>query len=318
MKQTSTLNAENKGANGMAGLPLPLVSIIVITFNSSKYVFETLESARAQTYQNIELIVSDDCSTDNTYEICKNWIETNKNRFARTELIEARKNTGIPGNCNRGLRIAGGEWIKFIAGDDILLNNCIEEMIFFSNINNSYISTSALEEFCEDGLPLRIHKNDYLRFIKFFKKNNINQFKSYVRNPVFLNSPAILFRKELFDKIGFFDESFRMLEDQPFLLKALHAGYNIHYNEKVTVRYRTTTKEKDRILGQQDDYYLCFKLYRQPFLNKLNIIDIFILYNFFLMHRIKKTNNIYTKFIYRILFNFTDPIYIINKLSRER
>ena len=48
----------------------PLVSINVITYNSSKFVLETLESAKAQTYQNIELIVSDDCSTDNTVEIC--------------------------------------------------------------------------------------------------------------------------------------------------------------------------------------------------------------------------------------------------------
>ena len=59
----------------------PLVSIIVITYNSSKYVLETLESAKAQTYQNIELIVTDDCSNDNTVEICRKWIEENKERF---------------------------------------------------------------------------------------------------------------------------------------------------------------------------------------------------------------------------------------------
>ncbi len=52
----------------------PLVSIIVCTYNSSKYVLETLESAKEQTYQNVELIVSDDCSTDNTVELCRKWI----------------------------------------------------------------------------------------------------------------------------------------------------------------------------------------------------------------------------------------------------
>ena len=103
----------------------PLVSIIVITYNSSKYVLETLESAKAQTYQNIELIVSDDCSIDNTVEICREWIENNKERFVRTELITAEKNTGIPANCNRGVKAAQGEWVKLIAGDDILYNNCI-------------------------------------------------------------------------------------------------------------------------------------------------------------------------------------------------
>lgn len=53
----------------------PLVSIVVITYNSSEYVLETLESAKAQTYTNIELIVSDDCSTDETVSICKNGLK---------------------------------------------------------------------------------------------------------------------------------------------------------------------------------------------------------------------------------------------------
>ena len=76
----------------MQGKENPLVSIIVITYNSAKYVLETLESARYQTYQNIELIVSDDCSVDNTVEICNNWIKKNSNRFARVELITVNKN----------------------------------------------------------------------------------------------------------------------------------------------------------------------------------------------------------------------------------
>lgn len=53
----------------------PLVSVIVITYNSSKYVLETLNSVAAQTYDNIELIISDDCSKDNTVEICRNWLK---------------------------------------------------------------------------------------------------------------------------------------------------------------------------------------------------------------------------------------------------
>jgi alpha-1,3-rhamnosyltransferase len=69
----------------------PLVSIVVITYNSSDYVLETLESAKDQTYKNIELIISDDCSTDNTVEICKNWLEENKERFKHTELITVKK-----------------------------------------------------------------------------------------------------------------------------------------------------------------------------------------------------------------------------------
>jgi len=119
----------------------PLVSIIVITYNSSKYVLETLESAKAQTYQNIELIVSDDCSTDNTVEICQEWIAKNKERFVRTELITAEKNTGIPANCNRGVKSVQGEWVKLIAGDDALLPDCIEYYLFYIKKNGSSVNS---------------------------------------------------------------------------------------------------------------------------------------------------------------------------------
>ena len=61
--------------------PHPLVSVAVIAYNSAEYILETLESIKAQTYDKIELIVSDDCSLDGTVEICHKWIDANKSRF---------------------------------------------------------------------------------------------------------------------------------------------------------------------------------------------------------------------------------------------
>jgi len=123
----------------------PLVSIIVITYNSAKYVLETLESAKVQTYLNIEVIVSDDCSMDDTVSVCSKWLEDNKGRFARTQVLTNEENTGIAENCNRGIKAGKGNWIKLIAGDDLLLPNCLcdfievaqketDKYIFFSNI----------------------------------------------------------------------------------------------------------------------------------------------------------------------------------------
>lgn len=107
----------------------PLVSINITTYNSSKFIIETLESAKMQTYQNIELIVSDDSSVDNTVELCKKWIEKNKERFVRCKVITVEKNTGIAANCNRAMNASNGEWIKELAGDDIFLPNCVEDNI---------------------------------------------------------------------------------------------------------------------------------------------------------------------------------------------
>ena len=81
-----------------------LISIVVITYNNSNYIEETLESIKSQTYNNIELIVSDDCSTDKTVEITEEWIDKNRDRFANVKLITTPVNTGISKNCNRGLR----------------------------------------------------------------------------------------------------------------------------------------------------------------------------------------------------------------------
>ena len=56
----------------------PLISILVISYNSSKFIIDTLESIKKQSYNNIELIVSDDYSTDNTIELVTNWLKLNK------------------------------------------------------------------------------------------------------------------------------------------------------------------------------------------------------------------------------------------------
>ena len=117
-----------------------LVTVIVITYNSAKYVLETLESVYRQSYNNIELIVSDDCSKDNTVSICQQWVDTNRNRFISAKVIQTENNSGICGNYNFALKNANGNWIKYIAGDDILEDNCIER--FVSNIKpNTFLYT---------------------------------------------------------------------------------------------------------------------------------------------------------------------------------
>ncbi len=104
-----------------------LVSVVVITYNSAKYVIETLESVKDQTYKNIELVVADDASTDDTLTLVKQWVDANKGRFSGYKVVESEINTGIAPNLNRGIMAATGAYIKPIAGDDLLLNNCIRK-----------------------------------------------------------------------------------------------------------------------------------------------------------------------------------------------
>src|SRR5690606_12985960 len=119
---------------------------------SGKYILDTLESVKNQSWDNIELIISDDGSTDNTIAICSNWLVENQDRFYNALLITVTENTGIPSNCNRGLRAIQGEWLKVISGDDLLLNNCISDNIdYASRFPKASFIVSDINEIDDNG-----------------------------------------------------------------------------------------------------------------------------------------------------------------------
>lgn len=220
----------------------PLVSIIVITYNSSKYVLETLESAKAQTYQNIELIVSDDSSTDNTIEICRNWIEKNKERFEHTQLITVPENTGIPANCNRGIEASKGEWIKLIAGDDLLLPNAIENNISFIKKYNEKIHFlfSNVKKMNENGVAIQNNPStdENKKTNKFFLSKPQNQYKLLIKGEIFIPAATGFIKKQTILDIGGFDEEIRFCEDYPMWIKATKYSYKLHRMNEITVKYR--------------------------------------------------------------------------------
>lgn len=106
-----------------------LVSVIVATYNCAHYIEATLDSVYRQTYRDIELIVTDDCSKDNTVLMVSRWSETHKDRFIRTVQTQTQSNSGVTANYNAGLQEARGEWIKCLDGDDLLTEDAIDEYV---------------------------------------------------------------------------------------------------------------------------------------------------------------------------------------------
>jgi glycosyltransferase involved in cell wall biosynthesis len=218
----------------------PLVSIIVITYNSAQYVLETLESAKGQTYANIELIVSDDCSNDSTIEICRKWIAENGWRFKRVELLTIEYNTGIAPNCNRGVKTATGEWIKLIAGDDSLEYDIIAKYIDHVK-NHSYVDClySNVREYDElfidaQAIPIKDFKS-----LKFNSEetNADDQFKLLLRSNCVWTS-TLMIKREIITQIGGFNEKYPFFEDRPLLLELTKRGYKIYYLDQIGAKYR--------------------------------------------------------------------------------
>lgn len=215
----------------------PLVSIVVITYNSAKFVLETLESAKAQTYQNIELIVSDDASTDNTVEICQKWIGENNERFVRNEVITVERNTGVAPNCNRGVKASQGHWVKLIAGDDCLLDFAIEKNIeyTFAHRNAAFIFSNMISFISDVGNKNMIEmKSD----VTIFNKNSKQQHKHLVLKSNFVFAPSSFIKRIALHKFNLFDESIPMVEDYPMWLKITKNGEKLYLLNETTVLYR--------------------------------------------------------------------------------
>ena len=219
-----------------------VVSIIVATYNSAKFVIETLESAKAQTYQYLELVVSDDSSSDNTVALCKQWIAINSERFVNTELITVPANTGVSANCNRCIKTAKSDWIKFIAGDDILLPNCVADNMKFIRQNPTAKAVFSDVLLYQDNFG----KESFLRSIPGrFPMNIMNpnftakdQYKLLLISDRITFTPSVFLNRHALLEVGGYDESNKLIEDYPMWLKLTRAGNQLHFFQQSTVGYR--------------------------------------------------------------------------------
>lgn len=122
-----------------------LVSIIMPSYNTGKFIKETINSVISQTYSNWELIIVDDCSTDNTDEILKN---INDDRII---YLKNEKNSGAAVSRNKALREAKGRWMAFLDSDDLWVPQKLEKQIKFMKGNGYYFTYTNYSEIDENG-----------------------------------------------------------------------------------------------------------------------------------------------------------------------
>lgn len=296
----------------------PLVSIVIISYNSGKYILDTLESAKSQTYKNIELIISDDGSTDDTIKICNDWLKLNDTYFVNSKLLISDRNTGIPANCNRGLKVSKGEWIKLIAGDDILRNDCIKSNIIEISKNSKIeIIFSNCELFHSIGNEIKIlgtqPKEEQKKWFGWEAKMQYLLLLQFNFN---WTTPTIFVKLSLLREVGLFDERFPYFEDYPLWLRITQKGIRLHYFDENTVLYRqaeSVTRVQNEWMNY--NYYKSrlsfFKSEVMPILFKhdkkkmvlklLFVLKMEILFNIFKNKKILPAR-IFNK-IYQIIFN---------------
>lgn len=216
----------------------PLVTVIVITYNSAKYIRETLDSVKNQTFNDIELIISDDCSTDNTLDIVTDWVEKNHRKIGKHGkdplIITTDNNGGICHNYNNGLKFAHGKWIKYIAGDDILEVDCISSFVEAAEKCDDKIFICGTKPFTNSNtcLPERLLPE------KWFKGDFRSQEKLIVRKGTIIEGPIFFLHRETLLSLNGFEEKYPFIEDYPLYMKFLKNGYRINLVQKCLIRYR--------------------------------------------------------------------------------
>lgn len=270
-----------------------LVSIIVVAYQSEAFILEVLESIRLQIWENIELIITDDGSTDNTVQICRNWLEKNKSRFSNTTLLTSNVNTGIPANCNRGVSKAQGEWVKLIGADDILMENCISEnmKVIIQNPDITFV-ISELIEISEDGTVLNEYPtNDGLRYFIKNQGSKKNQLKAYARWPAFLNTPTFFLKRELIEDIFVPNTKIKIYEDTFAVFNILNKGAKIFFLAKPTIKYRihdnAISRNKKINDKREKEAYKIYKKYRREYLSAFNLLDLSVFYENWLRFKFK-------------------------------
>lgn len=295
-----------------------LVSIYVVAYNSSAFILETLDSIKKQTYSNIELIVSDDASSDDTVAVCRKWIRENECFFKKVILLTSEVNTGVSANCNRAVKVCSGKWLKCIAGDDRLLENCItSNMDFVKAHPKTDILFSKVIPF---GEKINISKWPFRDCSRFFEQFSAKEMLILLcQGKNFLPAPCAFVRKKVYDKIGGFDENIPFLEDRPFWIKALYLKAHFEFNPVDTVEYRfspnsisqTGEKTKTRLLFEES-----FMKASKLGIEYLKKVDVFAYFYCLTTYNSLKPGKFIWTFVHSL--NIFNPFYYLNLYCHKK
>lgn len=223
----------------------PLVSIIVTSYNHAEYLEQRMNSLINQTYKNVEIIVVDDCSSDNSLTILNKY-----KSFSGTQIISLKENIGYASAGNLGVNMSKGEYIVFAECDDYceaeFIEMLVSKMIKYPEIGVTFCVSNIVDS---NGI---IKDIDYNARDKEFKRycskdtiipQKIIQ-KFFLNSCVIPNMSASMIRKSLFVQVGGLSSSFKMCADWDLWCRL--ANISVFYYLKSPLNYYRTHKTTAR------------------------------------------------------------------------
>ena len=263
----------------------PLVSVIVPVYNVAPYIEECIGSILEQTYSKLEIILVEDCSTDDSLSICQKYADLDR----RIKLLHNEKNSGVSFSRNRAIDCATGEYVAMIDGDDWVEKDYIERMV------NAIEETGA--DACACGYARRYEESDQIEYVWITKEKKLETGTKILDFSMSKSTPFVgyiwakLYRKNLLDHLKLrFDTTISLCEDSLFnytyfdcasncvLLKECLYHYRIR--QQSATRSATPDKIKTRICAFQKALEIAKKYPNSIFYYRVNatILDSALLY----------------------------------------
>jgi len=230
------------------------LTITVITYNSEAFIDETLESISQQCSLDIQIILADDASTDNTLFKLKNWKTRNEVNFNEILLLESKKNRGIIENYRRTFDNTKGIWLKAISGDDLFYRTAIKSMRSDANKNpkNPIIIGKAKLIGNQINKDVILPKHERIKNLK-----TINQCKKYIFEGEIFPGVSFMIQTKVLREIDVFKYAKGQIEDIPFQLELLTNGYHFKFSEHIYIKYR----QHEKSVSSKHDYETLSKIY---------------------------------------------------------
>lgn len=219
------------------------LSIITVTYNSERYIRETMRSILEQNYQNYEYIVVDGGSTDDTLSI----LEEYKQLFGEKLYYISGRDNGIYDAMNKGIRLASGDYIGLINSDDRYTNTCFET-----------VAKIVREEEVE---PDVIYSDLYLIDSNGDRTGCLMGDANKLRIGMLVNHPTCFVRKTTYEKYGLFDIHYRIAADYDFMLRVYHNGGTFKKSSTVCAEFRVGGTSFDRYESVIEKYKIQRKYY---------------------------------------------------------
>lgn len=217
----------------------PFFSILLTLYNAEAFVEEALSSIAAQGFTDVELIISDDASTDGGLAICRQWLEQHPEWASRSRILETPYNTGVTANMNRAVKAARGRWIKDLSADDALLPNALElgyrfvlehpETRIFQAVAESYKDTFQRGSFAGEMSSPILFRED--------AADAKRQFQRLLREDEVV-APSLFIRRDLLVEMEYYDERIPSIDDWPLWIKITRKGVRIDFMNEKVVKYR--------------------------------------------------------------------------------